>query len=98
MQTDEMINVEKFCIHHQIELSFINSLSQSGLVEIIQTDEKRVVTLQQLPLLERLVRLHYEMNINIEGLETITHLLNRLDNMHREMLQLNNRLQFIENK
>ena len=98
MQTDEMINVEKFCIHHQIELSFINSLSQSGLVEIIQTDEKRVVTLQQLPLLERLVRLHYEMNINIEGLETITHLLNRLDNMHREMLQLNNRLQFFENK
>ena len=96
MQTDEMINVQDFCIHHHVELSFIDIVSESGLVEIIQADETQLVPQNQLPQLERLVRLYYEMNINIEGIETITHLLQHMQSMQLQIMQLSNRLALYE--
>ncbi len=98
MQTDEMITVHEFCIHHQVEHSFIDLLCESGLVEIIIVDEKRAVPLNQLPQLEKMVRFYYEMGINLEGIETITHLLKRMNEMQQEIIKFNNRLQLYENK
>lgn len=93
MQTDEMILVKEFCMHHQIDISFVQSLQHSGLIEIIQTEETLCVHRDQLPELEKMARLYYEMDINVEGIETITYLLNRMHAMQQEIVQLNNRLQ-----
>ncbi len=97
MQTDEMILVNEFCIHHNIELTFINALKDSGLVELTLLEEKLCITQSQLPNLEKLLRLYYEMDINLEGIETITYLLTRMNNMQREIMQLRNRLGVYEN-
>jgi chaperone modulatory protein CbpM len=97
MQTDEMIILDEFCIHHHIDLTFIKSLHESGLIEIVHTEEKIYIPLSQLPYLEKLVRLFYELDINLEGIETITYLLNRMNQMQQEILQLNNRLRIYEN-
>ncbi len=96
MPTQDMITVKEFCIYHNVEMTFIQSLSESGLIEITQTEEEICVPIQQLPQLEKMVRLYYEMDINMEGLETITHLLNRMNEMQQEILQLQNRLQGYE--
>jgi hypothetical protein len=39
-----------------------------------------------------MVRLHFDMDINIEGIETITHLLERIEQMQQEITQLKNRV------
>ncbi|CAN5223672.1 hypothetical protein BH11BAC6_BH11BAC6_14690 [soil metagenome] len=96
MQTEEMIPADEFCIHHNIELSFIYSLQESGLVEIAVVEEKIFVPISQLNHLEKLVRLYYEMDINLEGIETITHLLQRMNAMQQQILQLSNRLRMYE--
>lgn len=96
MQTDELILVNEFCLHHQIEISFIQSLQQSGLIEVIQTEEKLCVPRDQLLELEKMVRLYYEMDINLEGIETISYLLQRMNHMQEQITQLNNRLQAYE--
>lgn len=96
MSTEGMIIVNEFCIHHKIEFSFIDSLKESGLVEIISINEELYVPESQLPQLEKLVRLYYEMDINLEGIETITYLLNRMNDMQQRILQLNNRLSLYE--
>ena len=96
MQTEEMIIVNEFCIHHNIEFSFINALQQSGLIEITQAEEKWYVHETQLPQLEKMVRLYYEMDINLEGIETITYLLIRMNDMQQQIIQLNNRLAMYE--
>jgi hypothetical protein len=98
MQTDETIPVNEFCIHHKIELSFIHSLKDVGLIKVIQLDEKLCVPLNQLPQLEKLVRLYYEMDINLEGIETITYLLNRMHEMQQQIVKLTNRIQLYENE
>jgi chaperone modulatory protein CbpM len=98
MQTEEMIPANEFCIHHNIELSFIYSLNESGLIEIITEEEKIFVPLSQIGQLEKLVRLHYEMGINPEGIETITYLLERMNEMQRQIIQLNNKLSMYEDE
>jgi len=52
MQTEEMIPAHEFCMHHNIELSFIYALQQSGLVEIIHAEEKIFIPANQLNHLE----------------------------------------------
>lgn len=97
MQTGEMIIVNEFCVHHNISISFINALQQSGLIEITEAEEKLYLPESQLPHLEKMVRLYYEMDINLEGIETITYLLNKMNEMQQQITQLNNRLSIYEN-
>lgn len=97
MQTEEMIIVNEFCVYHNIGLDFIDGLKDSGLIEIFKADEKLYMPESQLPHLEKMVRLHYEMDINLEGIETITYLLSRMAEMQQQIMQLNNRLNMYEN-
>lgn len=96
MQTEEMIPVSDFCIHHNIETSFIYSLQESGLIEISTIQEETFVPVNQLSQLEKLVRLYYEMDINLEGIETISYLLQRMNEMQQQIIQLSNRLSLYE--
>jgi chaperone modulatory protein CbpM len=97
MPTEDMIPANEFCIHHNIELSFIYSLNQSGLIEIITEEEKIFVPASQLRHLEKLARLYYEMGINLEGIETITYLLQRINDMQKQIADLNNKLSVYQN-
>ncbi len=98
MQTEEMIPAEEFCIHHNIETSFIYSLKESGLIEVATVEEKTYVPVNQLHNLEKLVRFYYELDINLEGIETITYLLQRMNDMQQKIVQLSNRLSLYENE
>jgi len=98
MQTEELIPADEFCIHHNIELAFIYSLKESGLVNIITIEEKIFVPANQLSHLEKIVRLYYEMDINLEGIETITYLLQRLNEMQQQIVALTNRLHVYESE
>jgi hypothetical protein len=98
METEQMIPASEFCIYHNIELSFIYSLKESGLIDITSIEEKIFVPVSQLKHLEKLMRLKDEMDINIEGIETITYLLQRINDMQRHILVLKNKLAFYENE
>ena len=96
MQTEETIPAREFCIHHNIELSFINSLSDYGLVALLREDEELLVPVDQLACLEKLVRMRYELDINLEGIETIVYMLQRMADMQQEVTRLTNRLRRYE--
>jgi chaperone modulatory protein CbpM len=96
METQEFIPVEILCRQHGIEVSFISSLQEYGLVEIITVNEADCIPANYLPETEKLVRLHDELGLNMEGLDVITHLLQRMKKMQEEMLILRNRLRLYE--
>ncbi|MCX6253863.1 MAG: chaperone modulator CbpM [Bacteroidia bacterium] len=96
MQTDYLIAVDEFCANHNIEISFINSLQQTGLIEITTIKESGFIDTNQLPQLEKIVRLYYELDINLEGIETINYLLQRISSMQDEIIALRNRLRLYE--
>lgn len=97
MQTEFLIAIDEFCAHHNVEVSFIHTLHQNGLIEITFVQESAFIDKDQLPELEKIIHLYFELNINIEGIDTISHLLKRIDSMQRELIALRNRLQLYEN-
>jgi hypothetical protein len=96
MQTEYLIAVDDFCANNNIEISFISSLQQNGLIEIKTIHEAGFIDAGQLQQLEKYIRFYYELDINLEGIETITHLLRRIDMMQNEIIQLRNRLRLYE--
>jgi hypothetical protein len=96
MQADDLITANEFCTYYNIEISFIKSLQESGLVEITTIEETGFIHTSQLPQLEKWMRLYYEMNINLEGIETISHLLQQINNMQDQIQELKNRLRLYE--
>ena len=92
MATATLISTNDFCTWHQVEYTFIHSLHNAGLVEIRIVDQAEYIPETELQKLEKMIRLHRELDINIAGIEAITHLLERVENMHEEMRSLRNRL------
>jgi len=96
MKTEYLVAVDTFCANHNIEVSFISLLQQNGLIEITTVKETCFIEHDQLLQLEKMIRLYYEMDINLEGIETINHLLQRIDSMHNEIVNLRNKLSLYE--
>ena len=91
-----MIPANEFCVYHNIEISFLNSLQEAGLIEITTIEETEYIPESQLTELEKIVRLYYELDINLEGIETVMNLLQRINDMQDEITLLKNRLRLYE--
>ena len=96
MQTKNYIAVSEFCICHNIEASFISSLHETGLIEIATIEETTFLDAEQLQEVEKYIQFYYDLDINLEGIETITHLLQRMNTMQEEIIMLRNRLSLYE--
>ncbi len=90
MERDDLIPAKDFCIYHNIEYSFISSLEDSGLISVTSIEHSRYIPADELEKLEKFVRLHYDLDINVEGIETISHLLEKIGELQKQILQLKN--------
>ena len=96
MEKEELIDPYDFCTSHQVEFSFITSLEQSGLIELIVVEEKPFIPLSQLQRAEQFMRMHFELEINLEGIEAIASLLDKVKSLQEEVTILRNRLRLYE--
>ncbi len=91
METN-LIAVEQFCTYYNVEFSFIESLNELGLIEIIPLNDQHFLPHEQLKELEKMIRLHYDLDINMAGIDAIAHLLTRINNLQQELNSLKNSL------
>jgi chaperone modulatory protein CbpM len=96
MNMNKLIPVNDFCINHNIETSFISSLEESGLIEITTLKKNLFLHIEQLQQIEKMICFHYELEINLEGIESITNLLNKIESLQKEVLGLKNILSIYE--
>jgi chaperone modulatory protein CbpM len=87
-----LIALTEICTYHEVEYNFISSLSEAGLVELKVVNHTTYIPESELQKLEKMIRMHHELEINIAGIEAITHLLERIEQMQEEMRVLRNRL------
>jgi hypothetical protein len=97
MEPGYLISIDEFCSSHNIEFSFISSLNESGLIEITSVEKTGYLVADQLPQIEKFIRLYYELDINLEGIETVNYLLQRINFMQDEIRLLRNKLRLYEN-
>ena len=93
---EDIITTEDYAKQSHTDIQFINQLYKYGLIEIIIQEQTQYISYRQLPLVEKFTRLRYDLDINLEGIEAISHLLQRVDTMQQEMENLRRTLRFYE--
>ncbi len=88
----ELIIVNEYCLKCNIEPSFILLLEEVGLIEIREIANEKYFHTSQLYELEKYIRWYYDLSINIEGIEVIKHLLEKMNVMREEIRELRMRL------
>ena len=96
MSEQELISADEFCAYHNIEFSFMRNLQEFGMIQMITRQEVNYIPESELEKLERILRLHQDLEINMEGIDTISHLLQKISMMQAEITLLRNKLRLYE--
>lgn len=96
MPTNALIPAYDFCVHHQVEITFLYDLAQRDLIDIITVEQAVYVQPSQLARLEKLVRLHQELAIHPSDLDIVSNLLEQVEQLQSQLTELHNRLHFYE--
>ena len=94
MAAQKLIAIKEFCMHHRITPDFIKELYRNEIIELVMIRRTAYIAEKQLQSLEKMIRLYTELNINIEGIQTILHLLSSLEKKDQEINSLRNLLGF----
>lgn len=96
MESKDLISIEEICKHYDIPKSFIQSLEEIELIKTTTLKKTQYIEITYVKNIEKMIRLHYELNINIEGLDVVNNLLEQIDLLQEEMHELKNRLKIYE--
>jgi hypothetical protein len=93
----EFITIKEYCVYHHTDASFIEALQQSGLIEIQQdAAPEPYIPYDQLEQLERFTRWYNELDLNVEGIEVVGNLLQKMADMQHHIMELEARLKKYE--
>lgn len=96
MSNSNLIQIRQFCVLHEIDQTFIMDLKNYDLVEVVVQENDEFLQHEQLPLIEKMIRLHYDLNVNLEGIDVITNLLDKIENLQQHLNLSQNRLRLYE--
>lgn len=96
MNTDELIAIDLFCTHQGVEIDFILALHERDLITITVSNEQYFLATSELPRIEQLSRMHYDLDINLEGLEAISHLLDRMNELQERLRRSDELLRILD--
>ncbi|MEN9907366.1 MAG: hypothetical protein RLZZ540_507 [Bacteroidota bacterium] len=97
MSTENFIPIDTLCQHYKLEISFFNNLNENGLVDIELVDNIQYIHKDSIYEIEKIVRMHKELDVNIEGIDIVLNLLQKIDALQTELHSVRNRLLLYEN-
>ena len=92
MDTRQLISIQQFCLHYHVPVHFIKALKDYELVEFTVLEDDIYLQTQQLNEVEKMIRLHYDLKINFEGIDAIYNLLKQVEQLQDEVRVLKNKL------
>ena len=96
MEQEQYIKISEFCRGHALEESFLFRLEEYALIRIVEFRQQAFFPKEELPRVERMIRLHRDFQIGPEGLQAVDHLLERMQRMQQEMIEMRRRLERFE--
>lgn len=87
------IKITEFCENEKIETSFLLELNREGLLRLEKQEEVEFIDQNDLPQIEMFARWHYELGVNLEGIDAMRHMLERMKEMQRQIQILEKKLQ-----
>ncbi|MCS4301421.1 chaperone modulator CbpM [Chryseobacterium sp. BIGb0232] len=94
----ERISREELVRIYNIEITFFDELVDYGLLNIYIENEVHYLMYEDLPDLEKFANWHYDLEINLPGLEVIHNMLKKLETLKRRNRELMNKLSAISDQ
>jgi hypothetical protein len=66
-------------------------------VEIQTMEQVHYIHQDSIYEIEKMIRMHQELDVNIEGIDVVFNLLQKIDTLQKELVKVKNRLRFYEN-
>lgn len=83
-----LFNLIDICKANKIERTFVRELHRNGLIEITIKKDQEYLEEEQLIHVERYSTWYYELEVNMQGLEVVHHLLDKIEKLQNEIRQL----------
>lgn len=96
MNTENLILLQTVSSHYKVELSFFTHLSEIGLIEIEIIEQSSYIREDQIKDIERMIRMHHELEVNPEGIDVVFNLLQKIDHLQKDLTTIKNRLKLYE--
>ncbi len=88
----QRISREELVALYNIEITFFDELEECGLLRTETDNEVKYLYYEELPAFERFVNWHYDLEVNLPGLEVISHLLEQIEALREERRMLRNQM------
>ncbi|MFV8375734.1 chaperone modulator CbpM [Flavobacterium sp. LB1P62] len=96
MNTENLIPLPTLSIHYKVEMAFFNNLSEMGLIEIKTIEKTQYIHPDAIFEIEKIIRMHQELDVNIEGIDVVFNLLQKIEDLQNELITIKNRLRLYE--
>ena len=98
MEPEDLTPIQLLCKRYNVPVSFINTLQEFQLIEIIVKKDDFFIHNTQIKAVEKMMRLHYDLDINFEGMDVIFNLLEKVELLNEDIIALHNRLKRFEHE
>jgi len=96
MNSENYIQIDVYCQRTQTPMKFIDDLLEFEMIEVQQIENKIYVEPQYIVEIERIYRLREELGINMEGIDTLNHMIKKVNRLEQELKLLRDRLTIYE--
>jgi len=96
MDTTKYIEVTHLCKQYKVTEQLFSQLNDTGLIHVTVVEERPCVHSNSIHKVDKIMRLHQELNINPEGIDVILNLLERVENLTQEVNHLKRKIHIYE--
>lgn len=96
MNTENLILITTLCKQYQVEESFFSVLNEYGFVEIVVVKNTSFIHEDNVTVVDKIIRMRNDLNLNMEGIDTVFNLLEKIDDLQNELNTVKNRLRLYE--
>jgi chaperone modulatory protein CbpM len=96
MNLENLIPLPTLSAHYKVEIAFFNNLNEMGLLEIKTIEEIQYIDANAIFEIEKIIRMHQELEVNIEGIDVVFNLLQKIEDLQNELATIKNRLRLYE--
>jgi hypothetical protein len=77
-------------------MSLFSDLHEFGIIEILTIEDSYFIHEDKISVVEKVVRMQKDLNINLEGVDTVLNLLEKIKDLQTELNTVKNRLRLYE--
>ena len=96
MNMKQTITIDIICQHYEIEPSFVQRLSDLGLIEFVTEGNAQCIEEGQINQIDKIMRLYHELEINPEGIDVVFNLLQKINHLEQALQSAENKLSVFE--